>query len=31
MHLYACVLLLGCIFVCWYLVCKSFLRFLYGS
>jgi len=27
----ACVLLLGCVFVYWYLVCKSFFRFLYGS
>jgi len=23
--------ILGCIFVYWYLVCKRFFRFLYGS
>jgi len=27
----ACVLLLGCVFVYWYLVCKNFFKFLYGS
>jgi len=29
--MYACVLFLRSIFVYWYLVCKSFFRFLYGS
>jgi len=27
----ACVLLLGCVFIYWYIVFKSFFRFLYGS
>jgi len=29
--MYACVLLLGCVFVYWHLVCKRFFRFLYWS
>jgi len=29
--MYACVLLLVSVFVYWYLVPKSFFRFLYGS